>query len=66
MESPLALARVELAPRAMPRLAELFDPRGAVAPGKAADPLVALLDAAGLLTRLGPGTRSAEDRDPAL
>jgi SagB-type dehydrogenase family enzyme len=66
VESPLAYARVELSARAVPRLAPLLGGRGAVATGRTADPLVALLDAAGLLTGLASGGRAAEDRNPVL
>lgn len=73
VESPLAYARVEMEPPAIPLLAPLTSDRAGRGSGRpngvserTAKAFVTLLDAAGLLTAVGPGGRTSEDRDPDL
>lgn len=66
VESPLAFARVELAPRAVSLLAPLLSPANGVPVGPEAKQLAELLAAAGLLTRVDKDARSAEDADTTL
>jgi len=63
IESPLAFARVEIEPDGIPLLAPIL---GAVASENGSRALADLLDAAGLLTPVGPAGREAEDADPVL
>lgn len=70
LESPLAAARVELTPAALPLLAPVLDGRGVMLdPGCADEPagaLLALLERAGLLTPIRAEGSTDEDADPDL